>query len=64
MIRIEDEMWDLYAEACAEEGTTRTDDLRRHVHSRVRAYCKTKGIEMPKIKPRIVRRTKPAADSD
>lgn len=64
MIRIDDEMWDLYDQACAEEGTTRTDDLRRHVHSRVRSYCKAKGIEMPKIKPRIVRRKRPAADSD
>lgn len=62
MIRIDDEMWDLYDQACAEEGTTRTDDLRRHVHARVRAYCKAKGIGMPKIKPRIVRR-KPAAES-
>ena len=63
MIRIDDEMWDLFDQACAEEGTTRTDDLRRHIHSRVRAYCKAKGIAMPKIKPRIVRRQKPAAES-
>jgi hypothetical protein len=63
MIRIDDEMWDLYGQLCAEEGTTRTDELRRHVHSRVRAYCKAKGIDPPK--PRIVvRRKKPATDSD
>lgn len=62
MIRIPDGIWDPYDQACAEEGTTRTDDLRRHVHSRVRAYCKAKGIAMPKIKPRIVRRQKPAAE--
>jgi hypothetical protein len=62
MIRIEDEMWELYGQLCAEEGTTRTDELRRHVHSRVRAYAKAKGIEAPKVKPRIVRK-KPAADS-
>lgn len=63
MIRIDDEMWDLYDQACAEEGTTRTDDLRRHVHSRVRTFCKAKGIEMPKPK-RVVRvpRKKPADD--
>ncbi|MEU1443056.1 hypothetical protein [Streptomyces mirabilis] len=61
MIRIDDEMWELYGQLCAEEGTTRTDELRRHVHSRVRAYCKAKGIEPPK--PRlIVRRKKPATD--
>jgi hypothetical protein len=63
MIRIDDEMWELYGQLCAEEGTTRTDELRRHVHSRVRAYCKAKGIPAPKPKPRIVRK-KPAADSD
>jgi phage-related protein len=65
MIRIDDEMWDLYGQLCAEEGTTRTDELRRHIHSRVRAYCKAKGIEAPKPK-RFVRvpRKKPAADSD
>lgn len=62
MIRIDDEMWELYGQLCAEEGTTRTDELRRHVHSRVRAYCKAKGIEPPKLKPRIVRRKKPAAE--
>ncbi|MDX3713433.1 hypothetical protein PV733_31720 [Streptomyces europaeiscabiei] len=60
MIRIDDEMWELYGQLCAEEGTTRTDELRRHVHSRVRAYCKAKGLEAPKPKPRIVRRKKPA----
>lgn len=64
MVRIDDEMWDLYDQACAEEGTTRTDDIRRHVHSRVRAYCKAKGIAVPKPKPRIVRRSKPAESSD
>ena len=65
MVRIDDEMWALYDAACADAGTTRTDDIRRHVHSRVRAYCKANGIEMPKPKPRIVRvkRSKPA-DSD
>lgn len=64
MIRIDDEMWDLYDQACAEEGTTRTDDLRRHVHARVRAYCKAKGIEPPKPKKRVVVRRKKPADSD
>ncbi|MGY0062777.1 hypothetical protein ACWY4P_40630 [Streptomyces sp. LZ34] len=65
MIRIEDQMWDLYGELCAEEGTTRTDDLRRHVHSRVAAYCKAKGIKPPTPKRKVVvRRKKPAADSD
>lgn len=62
MIRIDDEMWELYGQLCAEEGTTRTDELRRHVHSRVRAYCKLKGIDAPKPKPRIVR--KKPADSE
>jgi len=62
MIRIDDEMWELYGQLCAEEGTTRTDELRRHVHSRVRAYCKAKGIEAPKPKPRIVRKKSTASD--
>ena len=63
MIRIDNGMWELYGQLCAEEGTTRTDELRRHVHSRVTAYCKAKGIKPPIPKRRVVvRRKKPAAD--
>ncbi|MFJ6239834.1 hypothetical protein ACIQH0_37945 [Streptomyces griseus] len=63
MIRIDDEMWELYGQLCAEEGTTRTDELRRHVHARVNAYAKAKGIKPPTPKKRVVvRRKKPAAE--
>ncbi|MEU6057951.1 hypothetical protein [Streptomyces sp. NPDC047097] len=65
MIRIDDEMWELYGQVCAEDGTTRTDELRRHVHSRVAAYCKAKGIQPPAPKRKVVvRRKKPTASAD
>lgn len=38
MVRIDDETWAAYKELCAEEGTTRADDLRRHVHAKVKAW--------------------------
>lgn len=38
MVRIDDEMWAAYGELCAEEGTSRADDMRRHVHARVKAW--------------------------
>ncbi|MEU8623245.1 hypothetical protein [Streptomyces sp. NPDC048669] len=40
MVRIDDEMWDAYGRLCAAEGTSRADDIRRHVHSRVAAARK------------------------
>jgi hypothetical protein len=40
MVRIEDEVWAAYGQLCAEEGTSRADDIRRHVHSRVAAWRK------------------------
>lgn len=40
MVRIDDETWAAYGALCAEEGTSRADDLRRHVHSRVNAWRK------------------------
>ena len=40
MVRIEDGEWAAYGELCAEEGTSRADDIRRHVHSRVAAWRK------------------------
>ncbi|MER5653482.1 hypothetical protein ABT076_10750 [Streptomyces sp. NPDC002131] len=45
MVRIEDEMWAEYGELCAEEGTSRADDMRRHVHSRVNAWRKKRAIQ-------------------
>jgi hypothetical protein len=40
MVRIEDDVWAAYGELCAAEGTSRADDIRRHVHSRVTAWRK------------------------
>jgi hypothetical protein len=36
-IRVEDGLWRDYGEACEEEGTTRSDDLRAHMLRKVRA---------------------------
>jgi hypothetical protein len=38
MVRIDDATWAEYGELCAAEGTSRADDMRRHVHSRVTAH--------------------------
>lgn len=38
MVRIDDKMWAAYGELCTAEGTTRADDIRRHVHSRVEEW--------------------------
>lgn len=40
MVRIEDGMWAAYGALCEEEGTSRADDIRRHVHSRVAKWRK------------------------
>lgn len=40
MIRIDDEVWAAYGALCEEEGTSRADDVRRHVHARVNAWRK------------------------
>ncbi|MFF7576834.1 hypothetical protein ACFZBE_17890 [Streptomyces sp. NPDC008061] len=61
MVRIDDEMWEAYGQLCAEEGTSRADDMRRHVHARVAAWRKEQGIEPPK-KRVVIRRSKPKSD--
>ncbi|MFD8200022.1 hypothetical protein [Streptomyces sp. NPDC059701] len=38
MVRIEDDVWIAYGQLCEQEGTSRADDIRRHVHSRVNAW--------------------------
>jgi hypothetical protein len=38
MVRIDDETWAAYGELCKAEGTNRADDMRRHVHARVKAW--------------------------
>lgn len=40
MVRIDDEVWAAYGQLCEAEGTSRADDIRRHVHSRVTAWQK------------------------
>lgn len=45
MVRIDDEMWAAYGQLCEEEGTSRADDMRRHVHSRVNAWRKKQAMQ-------------------
>jgi len=42
-IRIDDELWRDYGDACEKEGTTRSEDLRAHMVRKVKAWRKTKG---------------------
>ncbi|MFF4090355.1 hypothetical protein ACFYY9_26265 [Streptomyces nigra] len=45
MVRIEDQVWAEYGQLCEEEGTSRADDIRRHVHARVQAWRKKQAIQ-------------------
>lgn len=45
MVRIDDDTWAAYGELCKAEGTSRADDIRRHVHARVAAWRKTQRAE-------------------
>lgn len=45
MVRIDEEMWAAYGELCDEEGTSRADDIRRHVHSRVNAWRRKQAMQ-------------------
>ena len=38
VIRISDEDWTAYDEACAAMGSTRADDIRRHIKATIAAY--------------------------
>ncbi|MFB7900282.1 hypothetical protein ACFC1B_28630 [Streptomyces xiamenensis] len=38
VIRADQETWDEYGEVCKAEGTTRADDLRRHMRARIKTY--------------------------
>ncbi|MFF8829287.1 hypothetical protein [Streptomyces sp. NPDC015131] len=38
VVRIDDDTWAIYGELCKAEGTSRADDMRRHVHSRVNQW--------------------------
>lgn len=35
MVRIKEDIWEDYEKLCAEEGTNRAADMRRHVYSRI-----------------------------
>ncbi|TYK45090.1 hypothetical protein [Actinomadura decatromicini] len=38
VIRVDDDLWRDYGEACEAEGTSKSDDLRAHMARKVRAY--------------------------
>lgn len=45
MVRIDDATWAAYGELCEAKGTSRADDIRRHVHAQVTAWRKMQAIE-------------------
>jgi hypothetical protein len=38
VIRVDTETWTAYEQACKDMGTTRADDLRRHIHRQIAAH--------------------------
>lgn len=38
VIRVDDDLWSDYGEACDAEGVTRSDDLREHMARKVRTW--------------------------
>lgn len=40
VIRVDNETWTAYEQACKDMGTTRADDLRRHIHRQIAAWRK------------------------
>jgi hypothetical protein len=38
VIRVDEETWTAYGEVCADEGTNRADDLRRHMRTRIKNW--------------------------
>jgi hypothetical protein len=44
-IRVDDELWTDYGEACEAEGSTRSDDLRAHMTRKVRTWKRHQGYE-------------------
>jgi hypothetical protein len=44
-IRVDDELWTDYGEACEAEGSTRSDDLRAHMTRKVRTWKRHQGDE-------------------
>ena len=44
-VRVEDELWDAYAEACVAKGVSRNQDLRDHMVKEVRAHKRQQSRE-------------------
>jgi hypothetical protein len=42
VIRVEDELWTDYGDACEADGTTRSDDLRAHMARKVKTWKRRK----------------------
>lgn len=45
VIRIDDETWTAYEAACTDMGTTRADDIRRHIHRQIAAHRRRQRTE-------------------
>ncbi|MGQ4353223.1 hypothetical protein [Streptomyces drozdowiczii] len=54
MVRIDDETWAAYEQLCAEEGTTRGDDLRRYAKRRVNTWKRKKAAEAADLTRRLL----------
>jgi hypothetical protein len=44
-VRVEDQLWDDYAEACVAKGVSRNEDLRNHMEREVRAFKRRQSRE-------------------
>jgi len=38
VVRVDEETWTAYGRACEDMGTTRADDLRRHMRQQIKAF--------------------------
>lgn len=38
VVRVDDDLWRDYSAACADDGVTKADDLRKHMQRKVRAW--------------------------
>lgn len=45
VVRVSDEDWSAYGEACAEKGISRSDDLRMHIKREIAAYRRQQRAE-------------------
>ena len=45
VIRVDDQLWRDYGEACDAEGTTKSDDLRAHMLRKVKAWKRRQPAE-------------------